>query len=82
MTEKIQTFGFSPLSTALRMLQSGVDISTIAIWLGHESILTTHKYMEADLEMKRRALEKMDDSGHSTYHFKPDASVMAFLDSL
>ena len=44
-------------TAALNLLQAGVDISTIAIWLGHESILTTHKYMEADLEMKRRTLE-------------------------
>ena len=56
-------------TTALRMLQSGVDISTIAIWLGHESIITTHKYMEADLEMKRQTLEKMGDPDHSAYHF-------------
>ena len=69
-------------TTALRMLQSGVDISTIAIWLGHESIITTHKYMEADLDMKRQTLERMGDPGHSAYHFKPDAPVMAFLDSL
>ena len=69
-------------STALRMLQSGVDISTIAIWLGHESIITTHKYMEADLEMKRQTLEKMGDPGHSSYYFTPDASIIAFLNSL
>ncbi len=69
-------------TTALRMLQSGVDISTIAIWLGHESIITTHKYMEADMEMKRQALEKMHDPGDSTYHFTPSDSTMAFLDSL
>jgi len=69
-------------TTALRMLQSGVDISTIAIWLGHESIVTTHKYMEADLEMKRQTLEKMGDPGNSAYHFTPDASILAFLDSL
>lgn len=69
-------------TTALRMLQSGVDISTIAIWLGHESIITTHKYMEADLEMKRRALEKMGDPGQLSYHFTLDASIMVFLDSL
>ena len=69
-------------TTALRMLQSGVDISTIAIWLGHESIITTHKYMEADLEMKRRTLEKMGDPGQLSYHFTPDASIVAFLDSL
>ena len=69
-------------TTALRMLQSGVDISTIAIWLGHESIITTHKYMEADIEMKRQTLEKMGDPGNATYHFAPDTSVLAFLDSL
>jgi site-specific recombinase XerD len=45
-------------STALHLLQSGVDISTIAIWLGHESINTTHKYMEADIDMKQKTLEK------------------------
>ena len=69
-------------TTALRMLQSGVDISTIAIWLGHESILTIHKYMEADLEMKRQTLEKMSDPGHSSYYFTPDVPIMAFLNSL
>ncbi len=69
-------------TTALRMLQSGVDISTIAIWLGHESIITTHKYMEADLEMKRQALGKIGDPGDSAYYFTPDESIMAFLDSL
>ena len=36
-------------TAALNLLQAGVDISTIAIWLGHESILTTHKYMAADM---------------------------------
>lgn len=69
-------------TTALRMLQSGVDISTIAIWLGHESIITTHKYMEADMDMKRQTLEKMSEPGQSTYHFAPNNSVLAFLDSL
>ncbi|MDR0239618.1 MAG: site-specific integrase [Deltaproteobacteria bacterium] len=69
-------------TTAMRMLQSGADISTIAIWLGHESIITTHKYMEADLEMKRQTLEKMGNPGDSVCHFTPDDSIMAFLDSL
>src|ERR1700733_8372945 len=38
--------------TAMALLQSGVDIALIALWLGHESIETTHKYVEADLAMK------------------------------
>lgn len=69
-------------TTALHLLQAGVDISTIAIWLGHESIETTHKYMEADMDMKRRTLEKLDEPGTNSYHFHPDNSLLAFLSSL
>jgi integrase/recombinase XerD len=69
-------------TTALHLLQSGVDISTIAIWLGHESIITTHKYMEADMDMKRQILEKMSEPSQKNYHFIPEDSVLTFLDSL
>jgi hypothetical protein len=31
-------------------------LSTIAHWLGHASINTTHKYLAMDLEAKRAAL--------------------------
>jgi integrase/recombinase XerD len=46
-------------TTAMHLLQSGVDLSLIAMWLGHESIETTHKYLDADLESKKRALERL-----------------------
>ena len=46
-------------STALHLLQSGADLSAIAMWLGHESIQTTHQYLDADLESKKRALERL-----------------------
>jgi site-specific recombinase XerD len=42
-------------STATHLLQAGVDIATIALWLGHESIETTHVYLEIDLAMKEKA---------------------------
>jgi site-specific recombinase XerD len=41
-------------TTAMHLLQSGVDISVIALWLGHESPTTTHHYIEADLAMMNR----------------------------
>ncbi len=41
-------------TTALHLLQSGVDLSVIALWLGHEHIDTTHQYMEANLEIKKQ----------------------------
>ena len=43
----------------MHLLQSGVDITTIAPWLGRESPLTTHKYIEADLEMKKKILNHL-----------------------
>ncbi|MBA3541213.1 MAG: tyrosine-type recombinase/integrase [Deltaproteobacteria bacterium] len=46
-------------TTAMHLLQSGVDLSVIAIWLGHESIGTTHQYLDADLETKKGALEHL-----------------------
>jgi site-specific recombinase XerD len=44
-------------TTAMHLLQSGVDISVIALWLGHESIETTHGYIEADLATKELTLK-------------------------
>ena len=43
----------------MSMLESGVDLSTIAIWLGHENVQTTHKYMVADMARKEDALAKV-----------------------
>ena len=69
-------------SVAVNLLISGVDISTIAIWLGHSSIETTHKYMVADMELKRKAMEKAGSADDSSYKYKPSADIMNFLNSL
>lgn len=47
-------------STALHLLQSGVALEVIALWLGHESPVTTHNYIEADLKMKAAVLRSLD----------------------
>ena len=41
-------------TSAMHLLQAGVDMAVIALWLGHESIETTHIYVEADLAIKDR----------------------------
>jgi site-specific recombinase XerD len=43
-------------STAMHLLQAGVDLTVIQRWLGHVQLATTHMYVEIDLEMKRKAL--------------------------
>lgn len=69
-------------SVGMHLLQSGVELTTIQAWLGHESANTTHQYVEADLEMKRRALEKCNTPETSPAPYKPTDEVLAFLESL
>ena len=47
----------------MHLLQSGVDISIIALWFGHESIETTHIYVEADLKTKEKAMQMLVPAG-------------------
>ena len=69
-------------TTAMHMLQAGVDLSVIAMWLGHENIQTTHLYLQADLETKKKALAAIKPP---TLRRSPGARsqrVMQFLEGL
>ena len=67
---------------AMDLLQAGVDRSVIALWLGHESVETTQIYLEATLSMKEQALAKVMPPEGKLTRFKPDDSLMGFLNSL
>lgn len=69
-------------STAMHLLQSGVPFNVIALWLGHESPNTTHRYVEADLEMKQKALARLDAPDTKVRHFRASDSLMRFLQTL
>jgi len=69
-------------STAMHLLQSGVDITVIALWLGHESPATTHLYVEADLQMKERALATVPAVDVKAGRYRPDNPLLAFLQAL
>jgi site-specific recombinase XerD len=77
---------FSPHSirhtTAMYMLQSGIDITVIALWLGHENPATTHHYVEADLAMKTRALARLDEPYAALRHYRAPDTLMVFLKTL
>jgi site-specific recombinase XerD len=69
-------------TSAMSLLQAGVDITVIALWLGHESIETTHVYLKADLAMKEEILKKILPHNEKPVHYKPDDALLAFLKSL
>ena len=69
-------------STAMHLLQAGVDISVIALWLGHESPVTTHHYVEADLAMKERALARLHEPNSKVLRYRPPDSLLNFLRTL
>jgi site-specific recombinase XerD len=69
-------------TTAMHLLQAGVDISVIALWLGHESPVTTHHYVEADLTMKESALAKLYEPDVKIQRYRAPDSLLDFLKTL
>jgi site-specific recombinase XerD len=69
-------------TTALHLLQAGVNISVIALWLGHESPVTTHQYVEADLAMKERALARIHEPDARIRRYRAPDSLIDFLKTL
>jgi site-specific recombinase XerD len=72
-------------STAIHLLRSGVDLSTIANWLGHVSVNTTNKYLTLDLEAKRAALAKAKPllaRNHRGGRWRTDGNLIRWLEML
>ena len=69
-------------TTAMHLLQSGVPFNVIALWLGHESTNTTHRYVEADLAMKEKALARLEAPDTKLRRFRASDSLMRFLQTL
>jgi len=69
-------------TTAMNLLQSGVDLSTIKSWFGHENLNTTHQYVEADIEMKRLALEKCEAPRAGLMKYRNKDNLLALLENV
>ncbi len=69
-------------SAAMELLQSGVDRSVIALWLGHESVETTQMYLHADMRLKEQALSRTRPLGTRSGRFRPGDKLLAFLEGL
>ena len=66
-------------SSAVHLLRSGVEITTISQWLGHASVATTNRYATVDLEMKRKAIEQARPTNFGSdgpAQWRTDASIL------
>lgn len=66
----------------MEMLRAGFDGTMIALWLGHESPEATQIYLDADLELKNKMLEKATPYDGKTGIYRPDDQLLAFLNGL
>ena len=69
-------------TTAMELLQSGVDRAVIALWLGHESVETTQIYLDVNLSIKEKALARTNQPNVTLGRYRPDDLLLAFLTEL
>jgi site-specific recombinase XerD len=67
---------------AMNLLQAGVDLTVIQAWLGHAGLGTTHAYVEADIEMKRMALQRAGIVDQGPVRYQPTDSILQILENL
>jgi site-specific recombinase XerD len=82
LTEKTVTPHTLRHSAAMDLLRRGVDLSVIALWLGHESTNTTQIYLHADMQLKEQALSHATASGLVPERYIPPDPLLTFLESL
>jgi site-specific recombinase XerD len=69
-------------AAAMALLRRGIDLTVIALWLGHESTETTEVYLHADMQLKERALAHANPSGVVPDRYRPPDRLLAFLEGL
>lgn len=69
-------------TTAMALLQAGVDTSVLALWLGHQSAVTTHIYLHADMTIKEDALARVSEPTTTPGRYRPADTLLDFLERL
>lgn len=67
---------------AMRLLEAGTDLPTIALWLGHSTTRTTEVYLHAYLALKEQAIARTAPPGVPPGRYRPADRLLAFLSAL
>jgi site-specific recombinase XerD len=79
--EKIDIASHLSAHGAISLMHHGVDLTVIALWLGHESSETTQIYLHADMQLKERALAHATANGVAPKRYKPPDPLLAFVEA-
>ena len=66
----------------MNLLRAGVDVTVIALWLGHESPTTTRIYLHADMALKEQAIARTTPPDTQAQRYQAPDDLLAFLDQL
>jgi integrase/recombinase XerD len=69
-------------TAAMRLLTAGVDVTVIALWLGHSQVSTTNAYLHADMTLKERAIARTTAPTTTPGRYRAPDQVLAFLEAL
>ena len=75
-------------TSAVHLLEAGVDVNVIRAWLGHVSLDTTNRYAEINTRMKQAALQACQppvpeaETRPPRAVWRDDAALLAWLASL
>jgi integrase/recombinase XerD len=69
-------------TAAMNLLAAGVDISVIALWLGHSDTHSTDAYLHADMAIKQAAIDRTRPPGVEPGTYKPPPDILAWLTAL
>lgn len=69
-------------AAAMELLRRGVNLTVIALWLGHELTQTTQIYLHADMSLKERALAHAAPNGIAPKRYRPPDPLLRFLENL
>ena len=66
----------------MRLLESGCDLATIALWLGHQNVATSQIYLHAHMALKEKAIARTAPPGVRPDRYRPPDKLLAFLEQL
>ena len=69
-------------TAAMNLLAVGVDVSVIALWLGHADTHSTDAYLHADNAIKQAAIDRTRPPGVTPGTYQPEPDILAWLTSL